>query len=275
MRSIAAALLFLLTLVPPSLFGQKNVIDFFRLADSLSQTPPMISELSILGQKKVMNRYVTIVGYPEDKSVLLVAVTLEPIKDIRKDISLAVRFKKTIPDVGKTSSWGYIFDRNQDGQVDYMTLLGGGAAFKDELFPEDYPYKDQALQGPQMEYFISHTRLVFNHWADDNFDGTLDAVIHVDMDPDRDFVERQIVARSTAFNGRFDDVWAFRVSDGALQDSVPHTETSVPYHPIGKPPDAITPAMLADKSQIMKLINTALKQSKLTSKNFSRFSKDQ
>jgi hypothetical protein len=126
-----------------------------------------------------------------------------------------------------------------------------------------------------MEYYITHCRLVFNHWADDNYDGMLDAVIHVDMDPDRDFVDHQIVVRSTTFNGRFNDVWAFRGSDGVLPDTVLHTTTSVAYHPINKPPDFITQPMLDDKSQIMKLLNTALKQLKLTAKNLSRFSEAQ
>ena len=271
MRDILAAVLVALVLAPSALFAQKNMVDFYRYADSLAQTPPMINELKILGSKKISNRYVTIVGYPEDKSVVLAAVTLEPIKKLSEDISLNVRFRKMIPDMGKVSTWGYIFDRNQDGKVDYMALIGGAAPYKDSEFPEDYPYKGQALQHAHMEYYITHCKLVFNHWADDNFDGMLDGVIHIDMDPDRDFVDHQIVVRSTKFNGTFDDVWAFRASDGVLPEPVLHTTTSVAYHPINKPPDFITKPILDDKSQIMKLLNTALKQLKLSAKNFARF----
>jgi len=275
MRDILAAVLVALVLAPSALFAQKNMVDFYRYADSLTQTPPMINELKILGSKKISNRYVTFVGYPEDKSVVLAAVTLEPLKKLNEDIALNVRFRKMSPDMGKTSTWGYIFDRNQDGKVDYMALIGGAAPYKDSEFPEDYPYKGQPLQHAHMEYYITRCKLVFNHWADDNFDGMLDGVVHIDMDPERDFVDHQIVVRSTKFDGTFDDVWAFRASDGVLPEPVLHTTTSVAYHPINKPPDFITKPILDDKSQIMKLLNTALKQLKFGAKNFARFAKPQ
>lgn len=275
MRHIAAGLLCLAILLPATSFGQNNIIDFFGFADSIAQTPPMISELVILGSKKINKRYVTIAGYPEDKSVLLAAVTLKPIKNLGAEISLAVRYRKMQPNVGPTSTWGYIFDRNGDGKVDYMALLGGAAGYKDDRFPDAFPAKGSVLRAEQVDYFLSHCRLVFNHWADDNFDDTLDAVIHIDMDPDRDFVDRQIVARSTAFDGRFDEVWAFREGVGTLPDVPLHTATSIAYHPIGKPGDFITKATLDDKSNILRLINTAVKQLKFTAKNFSRVSDGQ
>lgn len=269
-RTAAAVIFF--ALVPSLLFGQRNIVDFYRYADSLTQTPPLIGELKILGQKKLSDRYVTFIGYPQDKSVFIAAVTLQPIKKLNEELSLAVRFKKMIPDLGKISTWGYVFDRNHDGKIDYMALVGGAAPYKDSEFPADYPRRGEPLLNAQMEYYISHCRIAFDHWADDNYDGKLDAVIHIDMDPERDYVDRQIVARSTKFNGVFDDVWAFRGSDGVLPDSVPHTAAGVAYHPIQKPPDFITQAMLDDKSGIMKLLNTALKQLKLTAKNLARFS---
>jgi hypothetical protein len=269
--ALLAALLATL-LAPVSLRAQAGILDFYRYADSVAQAPPMINELTILGQKKLMNRYVTIIGTPEDKGVLIAAVTLKPIKDITQEISLSVRFRKTVPNVGPTSTWGYIFDRNHDGKVDYMALLGGAAGFKDESFDEKFPEKKSALMANQMEYFLSHCRLVFNHWADDNFDDTLDAVIHIDMDPGRDFVDKEIVVRSTKFDRKFDDVWAFRLDTTLPPDSVLHTATSVAYHPIGKSSDFISPATLDEKSGILRLINGAIKKMKLSAKNFERYS---
>jgi hypothetical protein len=275
MKQFAAALALVAVLLPAPSFGQKNIIDYFGFADSLSKTPPMINDLVILGSKKIDKRYVTIAGYPEDKSVLLAAVTLKPIKNLSQEISLSVQFRKMQPNVGPTSTWGYIFDRNGDGKVDYMALLGGAAGYKDDQFPQAFPEKGKPLQADQVEYYLSHCRLVFNHWADDNFDDTLDAVVHIDMDPERDFVDRQIVARSTAFDGQFEDVWAFREGVGTLPDAPLHTATSISYHPIGKPGDFITKAMLDEKSGIMRLINAAVKKLKLTPKNFTRFSDGQ
>lgn len=260
--------LVLICLSTESTFAQQTIIDFYPVAESLIAQPPYKPRLKILGQHKISNRYITLIGFKEDKSIFIAAVTLEPIKDVMKEIALSVKFNGLTPDVGKTKTWGYIFDRNGDGAIDYMALLGGAAPFKDSQFPADYPYRGESLLFHHMQYFAKQCKLAFNHWADDNFDGKLDALIHVDMERDRDYVERRIIIRSTMFDGKFDEVWALRLFDDSVQDSIPHTETSVPYRAIGGKEDVVTDATLAEKSEILKLLNSAIKKSKFTAKNF-------
>lgn len=241
-----------------------DIIDFHRYADSVCSFPPIDQELVKVCQKRLQNRYITFVGIRGYDRVLIAAVTLQPIRDVKKSISLTVEFDGITPTTGKISTWGYLFDRNGDGNIDYMALVGGGAAFKKRSFPEDYPVRGQYLTYDQLEYSVNNCKLVFNHWADDNFDNMIDAVIHIDMDQNREWVNRQLVVRSTAFDGKFDEVWAFRERIDSEYDTLTFTSDKVPYHPIGKPQDAITKSTLIEKTGILQLINRAIAECKLS-----------
>ncbi|HZY10107.1 MAG TPA: hypothetical protein VFF29_03040 [Bacteroidota bacterium] len=241
-----------------------DIIDFYRYADSVCSFPPIDQELVKVCQKRLQDRYVTFIGIRGYDRVLIAAVTLQPIRDVKKSISLTVEFDGMKPTTGKTSTWGYLFDRNGDGNIDYMALVGGAGAFKKRNFPEDYPVRGQYLTYDQIEYFVNNCKLVFNHWADDNFDNMIDAVIHIDMDPSREWVNRQLVVRSTSFDGEFDEVWAFRERIDSEYDTLTFTSDKVPYHPIGKPQDAITKSTLMEKTGILQLINRAVAECKLS-----------
>jgi hypothetical protein len=269
MKQLMRYLILMLMFLPAAqAFAQQSILDFFPVAESLITYPPYKPRLGILGQHKISNWYVSIIGLKETKTIFLAAVTKQPIKNVMKEISLSVKFNGRIPDVGKTSTWGYIFDRNGDGKIDYLALLGGAAPVKDSTFSEDYAYRGLPLRTDDIKYYIKNTKLIFNHWADDNYDGILDGLIHVDMDRDRDMVDRRLVIRSTAFNGQFDDVWALRLVDETVQDSIPHTATSVPFFAVEGKESSITTNAFKEKTEILKILNTAIKKSKLTAKNF-------
>ncbi len=112
---------------------------------------------------------------------------------------------------------------------------------------------------------VSHAALLFNHWADDNYDDTLDAVIQADMDPLRDWLQRHLVIRSTRFDHRFDEVWGFLGQIAGDRDSVDHTELSVPYYPVGKTePGQVTEKDFHEKTTVLGMINHAFRLCKLT-----------
>jgi len=274
MKNIILYAILLLCVQSTLLLAQprKSIIDFYPLADSLSEFPPFDKKLRLICQKRLQKRYVSFVGIEGEQKVLLIAVTVKKIRNIQDSISLSVEFNGIMPHPGKISTWGYVFDRNKDGKVDYMALVGGAAPFKDDNFPDGYPFRGEPIKDydqNELEYWVSHCKLVFNHWTDDNFNDTLDALIHVDLDPTRDWVERKIVVQSTKFDGRFDDVWAFRQHIDEEPDSVEYSGTRVPYYPIGKSKDEITKAVLDEKTDIMILIQQAAKECGLTKDNFS------
>lgn len=268
MVRLFSALSAILLLAQAGFGRQAGILDFYAHADSVTQFPPIDKPLTVVCPKKLSQRYITFVGLQGDPRVLLAAVTLKPITDPQKSISLSVDFEGIKPNTGKTSTWGYVYDRNGDGAIDYLALVGGAAPLKAGDFPENFPERDKPMTFDQADYFVGHCRIVFNHWADDNYDGELDAVVQIDMDPKRDWVDRQIVIRSTKFDAAYDDVWAFRGAMGDVRDSVEYSPASVPFHPIGKPANAIGSAAFAEKTNILRLLNQAAKECKLTGANF-------
>ena len=249
-----------------------NALLFYPHVDSLIQYPHSADSLAILHKKKINDSlYVTFIGFRSTKKILLAAVTKTPLAKVAGNIILSVDFDGVLPKPGRITTWCYVYDRNGDGKIDYMAMLGGAAPVKrvNEKLPEDFPKRMGNLSRDQLEIFVSHCQLVFNHWADDNYDGVVDAAIQSDLDPDRDWVDRNIVIRSTKFDGLFDDVWAFRGWPGDEQDStVEHTSSTVQYHPIGKPKDTITPNSFSEKTNILQLLNRAAAETGIKKENF-------
>lgn len=256
---VSAALLLIL---PASGRSQDEggIVGFFPTADSICTYPSVDRPLEIICAKKVLRRWVTFMGYKDTKHVFIASVTLKPVVNPDSEISRVVVFDGIRPTLGKVETWGYIFDRNGDGKIDYLALVEGAAPFEDRDLPDDYPVRGQHLTRPELEVYVGRCRLIFNHWADDNYDGAIDAGIFCDVDPMRDWIARRIVARSTKFNDRFDDVWGFRTSVRSEHDTVEHGPTSVPYHALGKFSAELNKAVLREKTGILQLLNRAAKE---------------
>ncbi len=237
-----------------------GIVGFYPSADSICTYPTLDRPLAVICRKKLLGRYVTFIGYKDTKKVFMASVTLKPVMNPDSEISRVVAFDGIKPTLGKVETWGYVFDRNGDGKIDYLALVEGAGAFEDDDLPDDYPVRGQPLNRPELEVYVGHCRLIFNHWADDNYDGTIDAGIICDADSMRDWIARRIVVRSTKFNGTFDDVWGFKTNITARRDSIGHDPTSVPYHALGKFWARIDKAVLQEKTGVLQLLNRAAKE---------------
>jgi len=235
----------------------KNIVKFFPIADSVSEYPPLTAKLEIFCQKKISDLYVTLIGYKDGKKILIAAITKEKITDPDSEIYRVVGFENAEPHLGKVTTWGYVFDRNQDGRIDYFAQADAAAPLLDDRIPESYPIRGEKLGMPDLELYVGHCKIIFNHWADDNYDGKIDAAIHYDIDPLRDWVKRKIVIRCTKFNDKFNDVWAFTRRITGRRDSVAHTAGSVPYRPLGRISGRISPKTFAEITDILSLLNRA------------------
>jgi hypothetical protein len=240
------------------LSAQPDIVDFFETADSVSAHPPFRNELTTFCQVRVLDRWVAFVGFKGTKTLLYVTFTLDSIADPVVDVSPIVGYEKARPVLGKVATWGYPFDRNRDGKIDYLALVGGAAPFEDADFPANYPKQGEAMMMGHVELFLKKCRIIFNHWADDNYDGKIDATVQADMDPERVWVYRQILARSKKFDGRFDDVAAFRRDTSSFSDTLTFTPDRVSYRPVGSPAGSFGMKELDEKSAVMRLINQAI-----------------
>jgi hypothetical protein len=263
---VAATFFVLFFVFSNSSLAQLPLLEAYPFMDSVNRYPVREDSLVVLCKKKISERHITFVGVRGLDSVLLVAVTLEPIANVKKDISLTVQFQGINPKPGKVETWGYVYDRNHDGKIDYLSLLSGAAPFWADDMPDYFPERGMSMDMDQMELFVSHADLVFNHWSDDNYDGKLDGVIHVDMFEERDWVKRRLMVRSSKFNDEYDDITAFRKRPGDLEDTIEVNDTGVPYIPIGKPKEEINKIMFDEKTAILELLNKAVAECKLTKK---------
>jgi hypothetical protein len=260
--------------LPKATAQHGNIVDMYPFVDSATQFPPEQNELTLICQKELQQRYISFVGRKGDSRAIIVAVTLKPLGNPDTVISTRLDFDGIRPLLGKVSTWGYIYDRNGDGKIDYLALVGGATAVKDVEFPDSFPARDVKLTFDQMDFFVRHCKIVYNHWADDNFDGTLDAVIQIDMDRKRDWVDRQIVVRSSTFTGKFDDVWAFRGRIDDNHETIRHSATIVPYHSIENTSATLNMKEFSEKTAILNLINRAAKECKMTGEQFLRSPRD-
>lgn len=256
MRPLLIILFFLINIITIG-FSQSTILSFYHTADSIGSFPLPIDQYEIKTQKKLMDRYVTFIGKKKEKTICIAAVTLAPIKNLQKELDLTVEFHGPKPYIGEVTTWGYIFDRNGDGKIDYLALVSGAAAVEDSTITDDFPGFGSPMNKKQFGQYIGHCQILFNHWADDNFDGTIDAVVHYDMDPIRNWMKRHLVIRSTAFDGNFDDVWAFRGKITSTHEITPFTKTEVPFYELGSNESTFTKKMMDQTSGILQLINRA------------------
>lgn len=240
------------------LSAQPNIVEFHATADSVTAYPPFRSELTTLCQVRVQDRWVGFVGFRGTRTLLFVTFTLDSLPDPAADVSTIVGFENGRPHLGKVTTWGYPFDRNRDGKIDYFALVGGAAPYEDADFPPNYPKGGEQLMLHHLELFVAKCRIVFSHWADDNYDGAIDAAVLADMDPERNWIARQILARSTKFDRRFDDVQAFRTDTSSFADTVSFTPERVSHRPVGMPAGSFGMKELDDKTAVMALMNRAI-----------------
>ena len=109
---------------------------------------------------------------------------------------------------GDVLDWGYVFDRNADGMIDYLAFLVGAIPVRPEGFKGDLPKRGGRISADQINLYNQHARLVFTHIADDNFDGMVDGLVYGVREPDDIWIDRWVAARSDSA-GQVADPWYF------------------------------------------------------------------
>lgn len=199
---------------------------------------------------------------------MLAAITKAQIKAPADVISLRPRFAPlptALVTPASTLDWMYLYDRNGDGRVDYLVYLQNAHAVLPDPVPTDFPTPQLLVDGrirvsKELAYaMIDHAQLVFRHYADDNFDGIVDAVVVEEFDKERPMFVSGYVAYSVARGDTAPRAWAFRndISKGTRELTAGAGQ--VILLPTAEP-GVLEPASarLAQGSRLLDLINRTL-----------------
>jgi hypothetical protein len=141
----------------------------------------------------------------------------------------------------------------------------GPAAIKPPDFPADFP-KGSTMTGQQYQCWIKNVKVAYQHWADDDFDGTIDAVVLEAYDPDRPWIEGWQAIRSSRFDGALDNCWFFkdRIDEkgGECERSGGGYRTRTGYNPV------FGPEGLTELSAFLSSLNAAAGKCGLTKDSF-------
>jgi hypothetical protein len=200
-----------------------GIIAFHKRAEMTAQNLPDQRNLRIVCQRNEDRRWVTFIGGGNGQGgrVAIAAYTEQKLE--RPDETLHLRPFRSgnspVVGAGDTLDWGYVFDRNGDGMIDYLAFLDGAIPVKPVGFQGELPKRGGKITPNQINLYNQHARFVFIHSADDNFDGTVDGVVYGVREPDELWIDRWVAARSNEA-GQIDDAWFF-TTDIAARTGVP------------------------------------------------------
>lgn len=207
-----------------------DFVSFYSRAAALTASPPDLAsygiECSVPVGEKTFGNYFTFARSEDGRSALFVFTEgTGPVTDLEKVISFGGQ-------PGRSLSWGFLYDRNGDGWVDYFVSLDGAQAGKTDEIAGLIPKKPGAKRGEpikinskeELELMIKHSRLVFTHHADDNFDGKSDGVVAGLWDLENPiWIYGNGVLRSRVFTQVVDEDWRFVTDIGTRAGPVPRT----------------------------------------------------
>jgi len=165
------------------------------------------ADLEVYCRARSGDAYVSFIGTAPDE-ILIVALTQRKFSNPGKNLLLWV--PPGGAPRGATRDWGYVFDRNYDGMVDYLAFLDGVNPVVPDGWKGELPNLTRPFSGEEFkEIVLPNTRPVFWHVGDDNFDGEHDAVAASFRNVDTGWMDGWIYARDTDFDGRYEFCMAF------------------------------------------------------------------
>jgi hypothetical protein len=211
-------------IIPPGDF-----VSFYPRAAAVTASRPELAhygiECSVSMGTNNFAGYFTLARTEDGRAALFAYTKNGPVTDLAKVISFGGQSDRSL-------DWGYLYDRNGDGWVDYFVFLDGALPVKTEEIAGLITKKPGAKFGDPIEIssraelnlLIDHTQLVFTHHADDNFDGKSDGVVAALHDTENpSWIYGNGVLRSRVFTQVVDEDWRFVTDIGTRAGPVPRT----------------------------------------------------
>ncbi len=186
------------------------------------------------------------------------ALFLSPRYIVAKDMGAVKEGREPLvrATAGEVMDWTYVYDRNGDGRVDYLCYLMGPMPVMPDSFPADFPADSERLDQPRLDYKLDHTRYVFHHVADEDFDGQVDAIVLYVRDPSRNWVKEfaSILAPGGAAP---DSAWTFRDAVATPTGTLPRANGGFVRHRIKGFDVLVTASNFTAWTEVLARINAA------------------
>lgn len=247
---------------------QAELPRFFPKAYAVTQVELPRKDLRIHCQKRVRSgkhrAYVSFVGF-KDGGIFIAALSRKRLRKPGKNLRTRIPRGGLPPSA--TMDWGYVFDRNHDGRVDYLAYLDG----INPVVPDDWrghlPNLTRPFTGRELkEIVLPNTRAVFWHMADDDFDGRHDGLAVSMRDVSTGWLNGWVMARDTNFDGRFDACVFYR---GRMRSKVGDCDPAARGFGVkGERPSGLSGVPAVDEPSLLTLINQVAKRCRLQGESF-------
>ena len=191
------------------------------------------------------------------------ALFLAPRYVVAKDMSAVKAGREPLvrSTAGEVTDWAYVYDRNKDGRADYLCYLVGPMPVESDSFPADFPAATTGLTHEQLDYTLDHERYVFTHAADEDFDGTVDAIVLYVRDPDRPWVKEFTTVLAPGA-GAPDSSWTFRDAISTPTGSLKRVNGGFLRHRVAGKDVVVTSSNFTEWTGVLARINAAAEATK-------------
>jgi len=252
-----------------------GLIAFYPRVAARVTKPPAESSLRVLSDWTAEDgSHVAFVSYGKKLSILAVfskekfkkpeeALFLAPRYVVAKDMKAVREGREALvrSTAGEVTDWAYVYDRNRDGRADYLCYLVGPMPVEDDSFPADFPAATTGLSQEQLDYMLDHDRYIFSHVADEDFDGTVDAIVVYVRDPERPWVKEFAVVTAPG-SGAPDSSWTFRDAIATPTGALKRVEGGFLRHHVSGKDVVVTSSNFTEWGDVLARINAAAEATK-------------
>jgi len=212
-----------------------QMLDFLPSVLQLTNDPPRESLLTISCQSqfnpgdRAGEKYAAVLGVERNKALI---IAFSPHKLEQPWLTMTLRgvfvpAGESHPTDKGTMDWAYVFDRNEDGVIDFFSFLVGPVWISPEgdVSSEDMP---SVKGGVQQEFFDTNRdklRMAFWHLVDENHDGDHDGLIARTVNEASGWVDGWVIVTDSDFDTQYDTcTWTKGGFDGDTQNCVSDEE---------------------------------------------------